>query len=651
MGKTTFCLAVFLATVYVLPLTFSFALGDEAKSKLTSLEEWRIRWGQKVVIENANIRTPTDFIIDWGGTLVIRNSEICMLGKHHHDNYIRVNGQLVIENSVLTADPPAAYINITTESPHAKIKIRGSQLPDAHVTLKDGGVIELEDTTVNGLEFYQTQRAMRAGGRLAAINCVVEKELDLRFGDTTGTFTIEGLRHGISKYAFRAGQMSIDIEDCTLPIPIVENRGSGGLGRLRLHIVDCELSGVVSWEGGDLIVEDSTLCALDIRHHYRGRFEYRGLHSGYFQDKVLVDQPSRTIRLINTTVLDCWESGSRNRCPEEASAGICLVDVDGAVIKDSELCELKVRGDLTAEHVRIQGLQLYENTGTLRFEDCVIESFEVVISTNSQIYGNVRFLTDEIFDWGGWTEFSVTRHYPIIVVTQEGIPMPDTIVEIINPDGEVKDKLVTDQQGMTEAVIHFTEATCTSVWQVRIPSLGLFLPLTLLSDTPIRTDRPQPESSSSVLLRRDLAVGSTPFITWTPKMIISTNSGEVPTDPRCDIVALYAHEERDTLYVRVEFRGDRIDTEGTEFRYEIYLSSPEWGNIGYKLVLDKRMMWKCLDWDAVESYPVEWRVHGNAIEAAIPVDLLPPFTRMQIAAQTRIFPDITMDFVEGTFER
>jgi len=651
MGKKAFRQAVFLTTVYVLLLPFFFALGDEVKSKLASLEEWRIRWGQRVVIENANIRTPTDFIIDRGGTLVIRNSEICMLGKHHHDNYIRVNGQLVIENSILTADPPAAYINIATESPRARIEIRDSQLPDAHVSLKGGGVIELQNTTVNGLEFYQTQQAMREGGRLVATHCVVEKEFDLRFGDTTGTFTIKGLRQGISDYSFRAGQMSIDIEDCILPIPIVDNRGSGGLGRLRLHIVDCELSGAVSWEGGDLIVEDSTLCALGIRHYYRGPYEYRGLRPGYFQDKVLVDQPNRTIRLINTTILDCWESGSRNRCPEEASVGICLVDVDGAVIENSKLCELKVRGDLIAKDVKIGGLQLYENTGTLRFEDCVIESFEVVISTNSHIYGNVRFLTDEIFDWGGWTEFSVTRHYPILVVTQEGIPLPDTTIEIINPDGEVEAKLVTDELGMAEAVIHFTEATCTSVWQVRVPSLGISLPVTLLSDTPIRTDRPQLESPSSVWLRKDLAVDSTPFLTWTPKMIISANSGDVPGDPRCDIVALYTHEKEDTLYVRVEFRGDGIDTEGREFRYEIYLSSPEWGNIGYKLVLDKRMMWKCLDWDAVESYPTEWRVHGNAIEVAIPIDLLPPFTRMQIGAQTRIFPDITMDYVDGTFER
>jgi len=326
------------------------------------------------------------------------------------------------------------------------------------------------------------------------------------------------------------------------------------------------------------------------------------------------------------------------------------VDVDGAIVEDSELCELKVRGDLIARNVRIRGLQLYENTGSLYFEDCVIESFDVVIFANTHIYGNVQLQTDEIFDWGGWTEFSVTRHYPIVVVDREGIPQPSTTVEIVNPRGEVEARLITDQRGMVEAVIHFTEETCASTWQVRVPSLGISLPITLLSDTPFRTEESQ-SADHSVSLRQDTPIGSSPFLTWTPEMIISTEAGDAPEDPRCDIVALFAHEREGVLYVRVELRGGEIDTEGIEFGYNVYITSSEWGNIGFKLALDKRMMWRCLNWEAIESFPVEWRTYESSIEVAVPLELLPSFERIHIGGETRLFPDTVLDYVVGIFSR
>jgi len=142
-----------------------------------------------------------------------------------------------------------------------------------------------------------------------------------------------------------------------------------------------------------------------------------------------------------------------------------------------------------------------------------------------------------------------------------------------------------------------------------------------------------------------------PFpVNWSSAKLLSSQSKDNPTNPNLDITALYAYDDGEFLYVRLEFRGTELDCTGNRFRYEIYLTSPSWGKVGFKIVASEGELGKAIDWQVVESWPIDCYI-GKVVEVAVPFSYLPQFSELRILGQSRVFPDTVVDVIEGVYRR
>lgn len=161
--------------------------------KLKNAQEWVIEPGEKVVLEDIDMEPPTDFIVKEGGSLIIRNCDLYMVGKHHHDNYIEVYGSLSIINSNLQGEKWIGPY-ILSKDPNASVKIEKSKLGKGpagfHVDLRKGGSITLEEVDyLDALSIYGNKTAVEEGGSAQAQGSTINT-LEFRLGSFTGDFRL-----------------------------------------------------------------------------------------------------------------------------------------------------------------------------------------------------------------------------------------------------------------------------------------------------------------------------------------------------------------------------------------------------------------------------------------------------------------------------
>jgi len=612
------------------------AAADTTERRLLELDEWIVSAAETVVIEGVSCETPTDFVVQAGGTLVIRDSRLRMTAAHHHDNYFQVAGTLLIENSAISAVDPGAVPFIASNSSGADIEIRDSTLELFTVQLFSGRVV-LEDTELGGVDCWFTQEAQLGKAEILIRRCTLTEAWELRYEFPGEQVVIEGLGHSMREFEWRRDGASISIYNSTMVLPSVSNIGTsmGASTDTTLHIRDSVLGEVSSWEGGHFLIEGSTICGLNLRN--TTYHEYLNLHPGYFADELLVDHTDRQIRLMNSRILSCWDDAAHsNYATGGSSFGICVLGISADVsVIDSEICELRVGRNVHALDSQIGVLQIYASSGTLQMDGCHVGSVDIVKWADTNLYGSVTFEGSEssIRTWGGWTHMNLTRHMPVIVLDTQGSGIPNTSLLLRSPEGQVIGEYRTDGSGQTEVSIPFSEDTYLDNWELEVPDVSAVVVVRMLSDTPIQVVP---------------SMGQARSLEWGQTTLLSNRSESTPSDPNRDIVALLAATGGGYLYVRVEFRGDELDVHGRESRYEITLSSTEWDSETYTFILDKGELEKEIDWEQVATYSIPYKV-DSGLEIAVPLDLIPEFGSLLIQAQSRDFPDRVEDYIESSF--
>ncbi|MCF7889834.1 hypothetical protein K9M78_01290 [Candidatus Bipolaricaulota bacterium] len=452
--------------------------------ELQDRQEWIIESGEEVILEDISTETPTDLIIEEGGSLIIRNCDLYMLGQDHADNYIHVHGSLTIENSHLEGEP---YIPpyITSSSPNASIEIKSSRLGrdenlgGFHVTLRAGGKIDLEGVDfLDTLEVWGTEGPIEEGGTVSAQSSVIDG-LKFRLGGISGDFRLEGLKPSMESFAFNLKKFSVELKNCQMDSISIANVGTESEGELNLHVVDSALLDLYSVGDGNVILEDTSTCNLNLGN--KNYHEYYGLpESGFYSDRVIVDQPSRKIRLINSSF-----GGTSSHCPKNGKFGINLGGRADLKVVNSTLNKLQVSQNLEAKNIYARFFQIYANTGDLHFESSKVENLALVVSANTTISGELSIKNKEIGDWGGLEELSLTRRYPIMLLDKNGERLPNKTVELLNSDGEVVDTATTNSEGKAEVQISFNKSNLENTWTLQAPSQETSTTLKALSNTPV----------------------------------------------------------------------------------------------------------------------------------------------------------------------
>jgi len=629
---------------------------EQVLEKLASLEEWTILSGETVVIEGIDISTPTDFVVEVGGVLIIRGSQLCMLGRDHHDNYVRISGKTIIEDSHIWGSPPGTGPSIITREPDAVLEIRNSRLDDCYVQLEDGGIASLTDTVMDALGFSMTARGVEEGTVLSASNCTVTGELAFRLGQVSGEMEFGDLKPGMTAFHLAYGAVAIDLQDCTLPPPLIQNSGGGSSGHFTVRIHDSQFLNAVSWEGGDVTLEHCQVCKLAIRNLQPS--EYSGLRDGYFADSIIVDQPTRKIRLVDTTIGGCSGGSLWPYCSTagQTAHGITLTSQQDAdlTVSDSEICgELKVSHGLTARNTNIGELQIYEAAGELVFDACTAQAVSVVISANVVIRGTLSIGSSQVYDWGGWRSFSITRYYPVEVVDADGAGVADATVALLDPDERVLLRARTDSAGRVEVPVHFESESSSSTLWLLVEETQLAAPLRLASSTPVRIG-PQgllDDFSSEIVaapvggFRTAGPTSIAPWPSWQSVGVLQSDPVDQDAIASRDILALKSVVDANYLYLRIELRGEPDVTGSTRYLVDIWAGKAR--EVCYRFSPEAGMLVKFVNWGVISQSDVAFRTADNAIEVALPLALLPPIGGLTLTVEARRGADVVEDLAEA----
>jgi len=458
----------------------------DASDDIWAKNEATIKDGETVVIENVDKTTKTDFIIEEGGTLIIKNSSLFMTGKHHHDNYIEVYGTLIIENSNITAEIGLA-VDIRCRSPQASITIRDSDLikkegkkDGVNIIMECGvGELNISDSDVSSLSFFPNEE-----GKYNNLKCYVERSSMQLFylGIGEGTEHIfEDLSPDITEFNYSKGGINVRIKNTKILQDLII--GAHNTVKRKHIVIKNSAVGLVVKGGSDIEVIDSTLLFLELKSGES--YHYKNLHPGYYEDQVIIDKPSYKIKLINSEIRE-------EIPPSGGKIGINITFGENVVVEDCELNGLKINHNLTARNVIVKNyLQIYENErGILQFENVEIGNMDFVITADVTIKGSLSVREKEVFLWGGLKTMRVERFFPVIVRDQNGDIVPDATLTLYNSSGTSIWTGKTDSKGESEFSIVFNKNNYNKTFLLKVesPNYETEKTIILTSSTPIITN-------------------------------------------------------------------------------------------------------------------------------------------------------------------
>ncbi|MFB6185436.1 MAG: PKD domain-containing protein, partial [Halobacteriaceae archaeon] len=457
---------------------------EEQKVNL-SQDELIVESGETVTISGWNATTPTDFIVKEGGYLIIRDSYLFMEGKHHHDNYFEISGNLTIRNSTIESKfemPPS----LSTPSKENKVIITNSTF-SGYPYFRSSGTYLIQNSKLMGASIHISPRKESNSYNLSMDNVTISYAgVGLNYQNYEEPITISGMSSA-GEFLYTDKGNDIQVKNITHPQYTVIFRGDT---KQQVLIKNSSNIWVKALPAINLTIKDSDLRKINpkLMPPHQTEYVFSNISPGYYEDQVLFNTDGIHIEMANSSV---------EMIPITAPG---VSEINELSFSDSQLSTIKTATSGNYSNVSIGGLQLYKfENSSIIFDNTHINGLYAVISAEGRIEGNVTIGSKpEEFNVGGLTDLSLTREYPVNISacnSEEKIQ-----VFITNPNGtEIENTSYTPDTEYVFPEVRYNLSNYHQIFTltIRQGNRSETRPLTLTMDTPINvylgTEKVRPE--------------------------------------------------------------------------------------------------------------------------------------------------------------
>jgi hypothetical protein len=198
-----------------------------------------------------------------------------------------------------------------------------------------------------------------------------------------------------------------------------------------------------------------------------------GLHPGHFDEwdteSLITDCPCH-LHLHNVSLTGPWFLGvwgdTRLR------------------VQDSELLlVLSGKEHLTVSNCAISYLELDHDQGSLFFDHSTLTGTVLLVGARASWDGEVTVLPG--MEWGGWNRSFVSRTYVAQVVDPLQRPIPNTLVQVVEPSGNPRTSQRTNAKGEVRFVVTFDDSNYRAQGTVSVVGTDLRASFGVLSSNRI----------------------------------------------------------------------------------------------------------------------------------------------------------------------
>jgi len=616
---------------------------------------------QTLIIENKTYYQDGDIVLSDRAQLILRNATLVMVQAYHEEHNIRVDQSARIELTDATIRS-SVDLSTLTLSAKATAKLTRAKV-EGYLQLYGGGQLDCDSSALGpssgpypgGLIVADSYEAAETGSvetARARISNTTIHEFSLAVYSPCST-AISDIHPGnqptweFGQQSATSGHVPFDLHFTNVGVEVWDVR-LGGSGNHTLR--GCTVFQLAVEDTVRILCSESNIgeavLILDA-----GTWALSDLQPGLVEalDLDLARTGGPQVRLNNVTIGSGWHLRLRG----------------GQVsVLDSAITRLWPRVDTASSSYILRNccvdeLLPWETHGTVDLENCVLGRIYTPDSASLTLRGSFRINENRSLDamWGPWRNgATITRYFPVRVVA-DGKPVANATVELRDKENHLIQSVRTDAAGQTELHVTFDETSNADTWTVHVPAGAWSHPLTLLSDTPISL----PESQQAVALPCEqalqvsessqtqqepqvtLPLGET-WPTWSTVPALQTDAAEQGLAAGRDILALKVTSDTQYLFLALELR-DSPDPPGTS-RYFFYIWGDESRHTCYLFALDSGTLAKSVDWQSVSESPVPFRITGNMVEIALPLQLLPPTEGLLVTIEARIWPDVVEDSMD-----
>lgn len=441
------------------------------------------------IIENQRFFIDGSIIVEDSASLILKNANLIVknLFPWEYGILVRDKATFVAENSVLESP---AQMNLVAEKGGTLILSNFTSIGDIGITV-DGANVFIENSKrpfaqlfwkLTGPEGYPSQ-FHAVNSTLGRVDLTLGG-LDLRRSEAED-IEIRGLKPGkIEKIQFKTSEGAMfNLEDSSVEYWVIE---FSSCSKKRLTVKDSHLDSI--WFC--FLPDNSDIGIKDLKPTlYSDRIIQQGSQGGY-------------LRLINTRV-DWYKLllyGVNAVIEDAESVQVAPWGNAHVVVKDSIVdWGVRLRGNETVKFVNTlikeRGIwllvgQVHDPTHggdshIIEFSSSTIDTEITIACQYGEIKGDVSILTP--IDDVNFQSGTILREYPVIIKDENGNPLPNVSIELIDPEGRSVWSGMTDKGGKALLTIEFTKENYTDEWQLeaRVDNIGISRKLGFLTSTPI----------------------------------------------------------------------------------------------------------------------------------------------------------------------
>lgn len=445
-----------------------------------------------LTIENKKYIMDGEIKLKDNAKLIITNSHFIMNISYFNEYRVWLydNSKLVVKNSTL-ARKINSKVNIDFMSRNATLDMENSTSYWC-INPKKGGNIDINSSEINKSIFFNFNSQPQVNLKNSSVRILM---IDPLTRDSDDTIRFEGLESGKKQnlnIKLKNGAL-LKLNNSEVRSWVIDLWDKSWLDK---HVVlkNSEIAGLWFWigKGKDVTISDFSA----------GYYDYWN-----FQEEAEAGEVNYDLTLLNSSILGGQTANIKlNTIGHALYENLKDVQIGTwghgkIIIKDSEIdTNVNLRGEndyIRIENSTIRNSQLlfldarnYAVPGGdehyIEFNNVIIypSSSIVIATTYSNIKGEVNIATNRLeFNWG-----IVDREYPVLAKHENGDPVKNLDLTLIDPNGEKAWKGTTNEKGKAKFKIRFNENNYHKKWKLKTthPSgIEMCQKISFLSDTPI----------------------------------------------------------------------------------------------------------------------------------------------------------------------